>query len=222
MNHLPLNPLKILIVDDHPLIRSGFKDALLKKSYNFRISEANSGETAIQVSQSQKPDVVIMDISMPGINGIEAATKIKAINRETKVVIFSNYCDHTYVCSALNAGIEGYVLKSDEIEILVEAISTVSKGLQFISPEAKVIWSEYLMKKSFKTNKSKSIILSEREKEILVRICKGKSNFEIGEELFISEHTVKNHKASIMTKTNCHNKIALLNWAIQEKIHIPI
>lgn len=211
MNHLSFNQLKILIVDDHPLIRSGFKDALLRKTDKFNILQANSGETAINVCNFQLLDVVIMDISMPGINGIEAAKTIKAKNTETKVVIFSNYCDQNYVCAALSAGLDGYVLKSDEIEILVEAIFTVSKGQQFITPAAKVIWSEYLMKNSFKTNNSNSHILSEREREILIRICQGKSNFEIGEELFISEYTVKNHKANIMTKTNCHNKISLLN-----------
>jgi len=210
-----MEALHIMIVDDHKLFRDGLK--LLLKSHPFicEISEASSGEEFLEYLPKIKPDVVIMDISMPGMNGIDATKKAIGMMPNLKVIALSMYGDEEYYSNMISAGAKAFLLKNSDIDEVYNAILSVCEGRNYFSQEImyNLVKNISQVKKTVTTPD-----LTEREIEILFFICKGLSNQEIGDKLFISKRTVDKHRANILEKTGNNNTASLVMWAIKSGI----
>ena len=210
-----MEALHIMIVDDHKLFRDGLK--LLLKSHPFicEISEASSGEEFLEYLPKIKPDVVIMDISMPGMNGIDATKKAIGMMPNLKVIALSMYGDEEYYSNMISAGAKAFLLKNSDIDEVYNAILSVCEGRNYFSQE--IMYN--LVKNINQVKKTATTPdLTEREIEILFFICKGLSNQEIGDKLFISKRTVDKHRANILEKTGNNNTASLVMWAIKSGI----
>ncbi len=205
--------IKVLIVDDHKLVREGLRAVLDQCNGIQVIAEAESGEEAIRIVSEQSPDVVLMDISMPGMSGIEATKIIKAENPDIKVVMLTMMDQESSVYEAVKAGATGYMLKNTTAEDLVEAIQTVYEGKALLHPDATVkLLKEFV---SLSDNKAKDYGLSAREMEVLRLLCEGKTNKELARALWISEQTVKTHLAHIYGKLGTSDRTETVAKAIR-------
>ena len=208
---------KILIVDDHKLFREGLKLLLSNLDYISEVYEAENGQVFLDLIQNGiVPDLVLMDIEMPELDGILATQAVMVTHPEIKIIALSMYGEDAYYYKMIDAGAKGFLLKNSEFDQVKEAIDTVLDGSNYFSEELL-----YSIIKKFKTNQkewSNGEELSEREQEILYLICKGYSNQEIAEELFISKRTVDNHRANILFKTNTKNTASLVVYAIKNKL----
>ena len=210
--------IKILIVDDHELFREGLKFILNQNSEFEVIAEAENGEEFLLKLDKNKPDIVLMDIEMPKMNGIKASVLAKARFPNLKIIVLSSYGDEVYYSDMIKAGVLGFVLKKTGINELEEAIITVNSGRNFFSQELlqKVVFMK--ANTNYESNNGLFIKLSKRENEILILISKGYSNIEISEKLFISPSTVNNHRSNLLSKTNTKNTANLLMFAIKNNI----
>lgn len=210
--------IKILIVEDHELFREGLKFVLNESSKFEVIADAANGEEFLFKLEKNKPDIVLMDIEMPKINGIEASVLAIAKFPKLKIIVLSSYGDEVYYSDMIKAGVLGFVLKKAGINELEKAIETVFSGGNFFSQE--------LLQKAVGMSANISdepfndfgIKLSKRENEVLMLISKGYSNIEISEKLFISPSTVNNHRSNLLSKTNTKNTASLLMFAIKNHI----
>lgn len=210
--------IKIAIVDDHELFREGLKFILNHNSELEVISETENGTLFLKELDIILPDIVLMDIEMPEMNGIEASALAIARFPYLKIIVLSSYGDEVYYSDMIKSGVLGFVLKKAGINELEEAIKTVNSGRNFFSHELlqKVVFMD-----SNLNNESANefgIKLSKRENEVLILISKGYSNIEIGERLFISPSTVNNHRSNLLSKTNTKNTASLLMFAIKHNI----
>jgi DNA-binding NarL/FixJ family response regulator len=205
----------IVIADDHALFRRGLKGLLEKEADLKVIAEAGDGIELIALLKSKKlaPHLVILDISMPNLRGIEAIREIKAINPKVKILIVTMHKDKEYLYEALTAGADGYFLKMDAHSELFAAIDKIRNGKIYVSPHL----TEKLEDgwEHIRRGLDKSI-LTNREKEVLKLIAEGHSNKEIGDVLFVSVHTVERHRANIMKKLNIKKTADLVKYAIQK------
>ena len=209
-----MNNLHLIIVDDHTLFRNGLR-ALLESHYeNIDIREAGSGEQFLELLQQSVPDLVLMDISMPGMDGAEATRQALAGHSQLKIIALSMFGDEAYYYKMIDAGVQGFVLKDSEIAEVRTAIDTVMDGETYFSHELllKVIRK---MPHSSPAEATPEIQLSEREMEILQLICDGLSNQDIAEKLFISKRTVDKHRSNILSKANSRNTAQLVMTAIR-------
>jgi len=200
--------IKILIADDQKLIREGLK-VLLEMDESFMvIGEASNGQEAVDLYIKLRPDIVLMDIQMPVINGVEAIKKILELDKEAKIIILTTFDDDEYVYEGLKSGALGYILKDSSIEKLSESIKVIYQGGALIEPSiTKKILSE--ISKIEKVQKQKEELIEElsaREKEILSLIAKGFSNSEIADKLFLSVGTVKNYVTNILQKLEAKDR----------------
>jgi DNA-binding NarL/FixJ family response regulator len=210
-----MDSLKILIVDDHSLFRSGLKNLLSGYYANSEIREATDGTDFFIILQSFVPDLVFMDIDMPLMDGI-SATKLAMIEFPAiRIVALSMYGDDIYYYKMVDAGAKGFLLKNSDMTEVIEAIETVIKGDHYFSKELLLNIVKNLRKS--KDGNWKAIDLSEREMEILELICKGNSNQEIGEKLFLSKRTIDKHRANILEKTDSKNTAQLVMNAIKNQ-----
>lgn len=210
--------IKLFLVEDHELIRGGIKSLLQSDTYEI-INEFDRPRFAFEaLKEGQKPDIIIMDISLPEMNGLEASAYLKENYPGVKVIILSMHKDEEYVMECLNLDIMGYVVKDSVAEEIREAIDKVNKGEKFFSKE--VINLALSAHKRIKTRKKEieEISLTKREKEVLNLIAQGKINFEVAEQLFISERTVEAHRANIMKKIGARNTAELIRKAMQKKL----
>ncbi len=214
-----MHDTKILIVDDHPFIMEGLM-AIISKLDNYRIvGEAKNGEEAIEKSTKLKPDVLIMDISMPTLDGITAARRITDGSPETRIVMLSMHEDPIFAINSFRSGASAYILKESASEELLAALEKVMAGKYYISPTmVDELLSNLvdLMKKDTTFDATDS--LTTREREILTLIVRGLSNSNIAEELFISVSTVKTHKSNILKKLGVKDAAALVKLAISKGI----
>lgn len=211
---------KILIVDDHKIIRDGLY-ALIEKQPNMEVvGEADNGRTAVKLTQKLKPDVVIMDIQMPDLNGIDAASQILALSPSIKIIALSMYSDKRYVEGMLRAGVSGYLLKSCAFDELAAAISAVIKNKAYLSPKITgMIMKGYANKLSLNGNASiPGSSLTAREREVLQLIAEGVKTDQIAARLYVSVKTVSTHRRNIMEKLNLDNIADLIKFAIREGI----
>jgi DNA-binding NarL/FixJ family response regulator len=216
-----MNFCRVFIADDHQLIIDGIK-LLLKPEENIEIvGEARDGKDLFEklLAMHSKTDIIILDISMPGINGLEAAKKMKARYPDIKIIVFTMHVERSIIQEMLDAGIRGYVLKNTEKEELVLAIQQVAAGHTYISSTASLILKQPSENHLFQAKNAKEdLILTQREKEITRLIAQGLSNIEIGEQLFISHKTVETHRAHIMKKLGAKNSAGVIRYAFQHSL----
>ena len=193
--------LTVLIADDHALLREALRQALDSEEDMEVVAEASDGEEAVKLASELKPDVVVMDIVMPKLNGIEATKKIKEIAPNTAILILTAYDDEEYVLGLLDAGAAGYLLKSARGHDLVEAIRTIQTGESVLHPNIIAKLLKRAMTAPAEEHKP-SILLSERESETLKLVTLGMNNKEIAERLFVSQRTVKAYLTNIFNKLN--------------------
>ncbi len=209
-------PVKLLLVDDHPIVRSGLRMLFLSEPGMTIVGEASSGHEAIEAVQRLHPDVVIMDVSMPGMNGIEATRRIKAAHPETAVLALTMYEDEQYFFEMLNAGASGYIPKRAAPDDLVSAIKVVAEGNVFLySTLARFLMRDMAERAAAEPEESEEV-LTAREREVLTCIAEGLTNREIAETLVISIKTVERHRENIMAKLDMHNRVELVKYAIKK------
>ncbi len=206
--------IRIVLADDHRIFRKGLKSLLSEKEGIDVVAEADDGDEAVQMTRKYKPGIVIMDIGMPRMDGMEAARQIRERFPETEVIILSMHAKKAYIDQVLKAGAKGYVLKDSDEDNLIAAINTVHNGGYYLdSPIADQVLSDYFKGKTKRALKEQSDPLSEREKEVLRLLAQGHSNQEVADILCISRKTVENHRASIVRKTGIQGQVGLTKYA---------
>ena len=206
----------ILIVDDHPLFREGLKSLLAKHSNYELAGEAGSGEEGLRKAKEIRPDLVIMDIGLPDISGIDVTRNIREILADTRVVILSIHLKIEYITKAFRAGATGYITKESATERLLQCLESVSKGEYFMDPSLAHEVVESLMKSEKEEVKSADAgyaSLTPREKEVMCLLAEGLSITEIADKLFISRKTVENHRSNILSKLDLHSTMELVRYA---------
>ena len=214
-----MKPIRVLLADDHKLIRAGLVLVVQQQPDLSVIGEADDGRQAVQLVESLRPDVVVMDIGMPNLNGIEAARQITASRPDTAVVILSMHADEGYVLRALKAGARAYLLKDSATTDLVQAIRAVVEGKSFFSPAvSKVLLQDYMRKLQRSGAEDSYDLLSPREREVLQLVAEGQSNKEVANLLNLSTYTVETHRAKIMQKLNLKGVPELILYAVRKGI----
>jgi len=214
--------IKILLAEDHELTRKGIAYGLKKFDNLDIVAEATNGLIAVELAAKHKPDIIIMDIMMPVLNGIEATKKIKSINKNIKIIMLTSYNEKEKVLSAFHSGANAYCIKDTEINNLVDIIKTVMEGSLWIDHTIAGYILEILQSKSFIGENQKETYsdfnLTNREKEVLKLVADGLNNRDISEKLFLSLHTVKNHIRSIFRKLVVEDRTQAVIIALKEKI----
>jgi DNA-binding NarL/FixJ family response regulator len=207
---------KVIIVDDHTLFRNGLRILINTMEEYQVVGEASNGKQFLELLENDVPDLVLLDINMPVMDGIEAATIAQKLYPHLKIITLSMYGEEDYYYKMVNAGVKGFVLKNSDIKEVKTALDVVFDGGSFFSSEL----LQNLVNSLKSSSKSKEIHaeLSEREMEILILICQGLSNQEIGDKLFISKRTVDKHRANILEKSESKNTAQLVVYAIKNKL----
>jgi two-component system response regulator NreC len=211
--------IHILLADDHNVMRAGLK-LLLESHPGFKVvSEASDGNQAVANAAAVKPDVAVLDVAMPNLNGIEAAQRINAQLPQTAIIILSMHSDEGYVLRALKSGARGYLLKDSAESYLIQAITAVSEGKAFFSPEiSKVLAEDYVREINMRGAEDRYDLLTSRERELLQLLVEGKSNKEIAGLLNLSLYTVETHRRNLQTKLNLHSFAELILYAVRKGI----
>jgi len=208
--------IRVLIADDHKIMLAGLRSLLEKHADVEVVGEAENGRKAVQMAQEKKPDVVVMDVSMPDLNGIEATTQIIESLPETRVIALSMHSDKRFVMGMLRAGASGYLLKDCASQELANAISQVAGGKKYLSPEITgVVIDDFLHGGAPEDSTAKSL-LSAREREVLQLIAEGWSTKQIASHLYVSIKTIETHRRQIMKKLDLHTIADLTKYAIRE------
>jgi DNA-binding NarL/FixJ family response regulator len=212
--------IRVLIADDHELVRDGF-EALISSVEDMEVvGTASSGEEAINLVRTSHPEVVLMDIIMPGMNGIEAARWIKEIDDSVRVILITMEVSKEYVSAGIKSGVDGYLPKDSSKDTLLDAIRSVYAGERYFNDAVKKLIFEdfYALEKLKHPKRALPNHLTKREAEVLSLIASGKSNKHVAEELFISVKTVETHKTHILIKLGLNNNSELIRYAIKNKI----
>lgn len=208
--------IRILLADDHTILRAGLRMMLNAQPDMEVIGEAQDGRQAINTTMSLQPDIVLMDITMPDMNGIEATKQIKRVAPEVKVLVLTMHENDEYVFQALRAGASGYILKEAADTELITALHVLRSGQFYLSPSAQsVIVGDYLQRVHTGEEKDSYNNLTEREKEILKLVAEGYTNNQIAERLVISPKTVDTHRTHVMDKLNLHSRAELVKYAMR-------
>lgn len=214
-----MSKLRILLGDDHTLVRQGFRKILEERPEWEIVAEATDGRGAVHQALSVQPDIVILDIGMPFLNGIEATRQIVRRLPTIRVLILSMHADEAYIIQALKAGAHGYMLKDSADTDLIRGVSAVAAGKSFFSPAvAKVMLDDYVRHLADKGITDRFDTLSEREREIFQLIAEGHSNKAIADLLSVSPATVETHRAHILQKLDVHNAAELVLYAVQRGV----
>lgn len=213
-----MDKLRIYLVDDHKLFREGLKLLLSTQDFVRHIYEASNGSEFIENLSFVDCDVVLMDIEMPEMNGIDATIEAMKMKPNLKIIVLSMYGDEQYYYKMIDAGAKGFLLKNSGIDKVVTAIQKVAEGESFFSEELLVNILNNMRDNKSEAPETVDNDISERELEILYHVCKGLSNQEIADELFISKRTVDKHRANLLSKTGCRNTAALVMYAIKNNI----
>lgn len=210
-----MSKIKLLLVDDHEIVRAGLRMLFLAEKDMEIVGEAGSGPEAIEAVTELKPDVVIMDVAMAGMSGIEATRRIKNAHPDTAILALTMHEDEQYFFEMLNAGASGYIPKRAAPDDLVSAIRAVSQGQVFLYPSlAKFLVQDFLLRGDPESSTVEE--LTPREREALIAIAEGHTNREIADLLTISVKTVDRHRENIMRKLKLHNRVELVKYAIEK------
>ncbi len=211
--------IKILIADDHALFREGIKAVLSAYSDLQVVGEAADGQEAIEEAKRLQPDIVLMDIAMPGLGGLEATLELKKLFPKLKILVLTQYDNREYLYRFLKAGVSGYVLKRAAGTELVNAIRAVHRGGTFLQPEmTPSVVEGFLGKSALAAQEDPYEKLTDREKQVLKLVAEGKTNKDVAEVLAISVKTAMAHRANLMEKLGIHNKAELVRFAIERGI----
>ncbi len=216
-----MNKIKVLIVDDHALVRQGLSQILSLQPDLEVVGEAKDGEECLLKVRDLKPDVTLLDLNMPNVNGIKALRKLKDMNQETKVIILTFHEEIEYLFETLNLGANGYIVKDAESDVLIHGIREVYNGVSYVYPtmaEGDVNKLNMLRKGEINGTDSPTVKLTKREYEILTLIADGMNNKDIANTLFISEKTVKNHVSNIFKKIKVNDRTQAAIYAYRNKI----
>jgi two-component system, NarL family, response regulator NreC len=214
-----MKKVRILLADDHTVMRAGLR-ALLERQPNLEVvGEAGDGRQTVELASSHVPDVVVMDIAMPNLNGVEATRRMVSKQPTISVVILSMYSDESYVMRALEAGARAYLLKDSAVTDLIRAIEAVSQGKSFFSPKiSRILAEEYIRALRQKGIADSYELLTPREREILQLLAEGKTNKEVATSLNISVYTAETHRGNILQKLNLHSTAELVLYAVRKGI----
>jgi len=214
-----MKKVRILLADDHTVMRAGLR-ALLERQPNLEVvGEAENGRKTVELASSHVPDVVVMDIAMPNLNGVEATRRMVSKQPTISVVILSMYSDESYVMRALEAGARAYLLKDSAVTDLIRAIEAVSQGKSFFSPRiSRILAEEYVHALKQKGVADSYELLTPREREILQLLAEGKTNKEVATSLNISVYTAETHRGNILQKLNLHSSAELVLYAVRKGI----
>jgi DNA-binding NarL/FixJ family response regulator len=210
------NSLRVLLADDHSIVRRGLR-GLLETAGLTVVAEAADGLEAVRLCEEQHPDVVILDIAMPKLTGIEVAARAQKMDRPPGVIILSVHGDETYIMRALAAGARAYLLKSATDEDLIPAVRAVAAGKPFFSPAvAEVLVEDYVRTLHQRGLTDSYHLLTDREKEVLQLLAEGRSNKDVASLLDLSLSTVETHRANLMQKLNLHNTAEIVLYAVRK------
>ena len=210
--------IRILLADDHTVVRKGLR--LLLESNGFTVvADAADGREAVELAERHTPDVVVMDVAMPTLNGIEAARQITGKLPQTSVVFLSMHSDEAYVLKALKAGARAYLLKDSAEYDLITAVKAVSEGKAFFSPAiSKMLVADYMRQMQERAVEDSYDLLTTREREVLQLLAEGKNNKEVANILNLSLYTVETHRSNIFQKLNLHSGAELILYAIRKGV----
>jgi two-component system, NarL family, response regulator NreC len=214
-----MRKIRIVLADDHQLMRSGLRLVIEQQPDLSVVGEAGDGREAVALANSLRPDVAVMDISMPSLSGIEAARQITEAHPEIGVIVLSMHPDESYVLRALKAGVKGYLLKDSADSDLIGAVRAVAHGKSFFSPAvSRVLLTDYMRKLRRSGAEDAYDLLTPREREVLQLIAEGKSNKEVANLLNLSVYTVETHRSNIMQKLNLKGVPELILYAVRKGI----
>jgi two-component system, NarL family, response regulator NreC len=214
-----MKTIRILLADDHTVVRKGLR-LLLEGHPGFAVvGDAADGRAAVALAEQHTPDVVVMDVAMPGLNGIEAARQISAKMPQVAVVFLSMHSDESYVLKALKSGARGYLLKDSAEQDLINAVIAVSEGKAFFSPAiSKMLVEDYMRQMQDRKVEDSYELLTTREREVLQLLAEGRNNKEVATVLNLSLYTVETHRGNILQKLNLHNQAELILYAIRKGV----
>lgn len=207
--------VKLIITDDHRMFRESIRKILVSEKIADVVDEAENGVDLLELLKIRKPDMVLMDIAMPEMDGVEATKQALKLQPGLKVIVLSSFGDEKYYFSMVEAGVKGFVLKNSGISELKNAIDEVYHGRSWFSPE---LLQKIILKLNAPPKKNKETDLSGRELEVLRLICQSLTNEEIADKLNLSYETIKWHRANILSKTGCSNTAGLVIYAIKNKL----
>jgi DNA-binding NarL/FixJ family response regulator len=214
-----MSKIRVLVADDHGIVRKGLRFLLERQDDMEIVAEAADGREAVRLAEEFNPKVVVMDIGMPQLNGIEAAAQIVKRNPDTAVIILSMHAEDSYLVRALTAGVKGYLLKGTADEDLARAVRAVAQGKSFFSPTiAQMLAEDYTRHLQQKGLQDSYDLLTEREREVLQLLAEGKSNKDVASLLNVSPYTVETHRTHIMQKLGLHNTAEIVLYAVRKKI----
>ncbi|MFP4556137.1 MAG: response regulator [Bacteroidales bacterium] len=209
----------LLIADDHKVFRQGLRNLFEIEKIAPIIGEAENGKECIELAMELNPDIILMDIDMPEMNGIEASERILEINPKTKIIVLSMHGDYDYYQQMVCIGVKGFIQKSSGIDEVITAVSTVAKGEAYFSSEIlrSIIVNINETQNNYQTSQN-TFGITKREMDVLNLICKGYTNEEIGKKIFISSATVKGHRSKLLSKTGAKNTALLIMFAVKNKL----
>jgi len=214
-----MNSVRILLADDHTVMRNGLRLLLERQQHLQVVGEAADGRQAVALSETANPDVVVMDIGMPNLNGIEATRQIVNHNPRTAVAILSMHSDESYVIRALKAGARAYLLKDSAEADLLAAVRALTEGKSFFSPAiSKILVEDYMRQLESRGVEDTYELLTNREREILQLLAEGRTNKEVANMLNLSLYTVETHRTHILQKLNLHSVPELILYAVRKGI----
>ena len=211
-------PLSIILADDHPIFRQGLKSLLEKDGFTV-VGEGADGMEAIKLAEKFRPDIVMLDFSMPRLNGIDAAREIRRVSPRSKVILLTAHREEQYVLEAINAGVKGYVLKSEAAAVLGEAIQEVTRGNAYLSPGIARIAVDSCVGKC--VGGAPPEVLSPRELQVLVLIAKGNTTREVAAQLNLTVKTAESYRTGLMGKLEIHETASLVRYAVRRGLVTP-
>ena len=210
--------MRVLLADDHSIVRRGLR-SLLEEAAHSVVAEAADGLEALQLAEEHQPDLVILDIGMPKLNGIEVAVRMQKLTRPPGVIILSMHADDSYIIRALTAGARAYLLKSATDEDLLPAVRAVASGKPFFSPAVTaVLVDDYVRRLQARGLTDSFDLLTDREKEVLQLLAEGRSNKEVATQLNVGLSTIETHRANLMQKLNLHSTAEIVLYAVRKGI----
>lgn len=217
-----MKKIRVLLAEDHTIVRKGLRSILDAEDSVEVVGEAEDGRTAVEAVEHLRPDVVLMDISMPGLNGLEATRQIKRRAPHIRVLVLTMHTNEKYILQILQAGASGYLVKQAAVEELISAIQAVHRGDAFLSPSiSKKVVQRYVLQGQAMAEEDSYELLTPREREVLQLIAEGHTNRDISEILHISIKTVEVHRANLMKKLDLHSAAELTRYAIGKGIISP-